>query len=296
MSTVRERLLKFIKEINLTTAEFERQIGVSSGYVNNISKSIQPDKLEIISDKFPQLNINWLLLNKGEMKKKYITINPEHEDLDPSSFTSIEIPQSAKELAERFIRAGLEASISRHLDDEVLTELLKTSLKVRTPKHELMKRKKNHADKLQDGDSITSAELSNSFTGVTRPRVPLTAAAGSLSGNSIGVTLEQCEQMPLIHQIPSYDFTMFIKGDSMSPRFESGDEIACRHIDQSRFIQWGKVHVLDTTQGFVIKRVYEDGDKIRCVSYNPEYADFSIPKEDILSMSLVVGVVSIMEM
>lgn len=130
----------------------------------------------------------------------------------------------------------------------------------------------------------------------TRPRVPLTAAAGSLSGDSIGVTLEQCEQMPLIHQIPSYDFTIFIKGDSMSPRFESGDEIACRRIDQSRFIQWGKVHVLDTTQGFVIKRVYEDGDKIRCVSYNKDYTDFSIPKEDILSMSLVVGVVSIMEM
>ena len=147
-------------------------------------------------------------------------------------------------------------------------------------------------------DAIEGEELNPDLTlnANTRPRVPLTAAAGSLSGESIGVTLEQCEQMPLIHQIPAYDFTMFIKGDSMSPRFESGDEIACRHIDQSRFIQWGKVHVLDTTQGFVIKRVYEDGNKIRCVSYNPEYADFSIPKEDILSMSLVVGVVSIMEM
>lgn len=131
---------------------------------------------------------------------------------------------------------------------------------------------------------------------LTRPRVPLTAAAGSLSGESIGVTLEQCEQMPLIHQIPYYDFTMFIKGDSMSPRFESGDEIACRRIDQSRFIQWGKVHVLDTTQGFIIKRIYDDGDKIRCVSYNKDYADFSVPKEDIHSISLVVGSVSIMEM
>lgn len=130
----------------------------------------------------------------------------------------------------------------------------------------------------------------------TRPRVPLTAAAGSLSGESIGVTLEQCEQMPLIHQIPYYDFTMFIKGDSMSPRFESGDEIACRRIDQSRFIQWGKVHVLDTTQGFIIKRIYDDGDKIRCVSYNKDYADFSVPKEDIHSISLVVGSISIMEM
>lgn len=130
----------------------------------------------------------------------------------------------------------------------------------------------------------------------TRPRVPLTAAAGSLSGESIGVTLEQCEQMPLIHQIPYYDFTMFIKGDSMSPRFESGDEIACRRIDQSRFIQWGKVHVLDTTQGFIIKRIYDDGDKIRCVSYNKDYADFSVPKEDIHSISLVVGSISIIEM
>lgn len=130
----------------------------------------------------------------------------------------------------------------------------------------------------------------------TRPRIPLTAAAGSLSGESMGVTLKQCEQLPIIHQIPSYDFTMFIKGDSMSPRFESGDEIACRKIDQARFIQWGKVHVLDTTQGIIIKKVYDDGDKIRCVSYNPDYADFSVPKEDIYSMSLVVGMVSVMEM
>ena len=130
----------------------------------------------------------------------------------------------------------------------------------------------------------------------TRPRIPYTAAAGTLTNAVEGITLEQCEQLPIIHQIPSYDFTMFVKGDSMSPRFESGDEVACRYIDQKRFIQWGKVHVLDTTQGILIKRVYENGDKIRCVSYNPDYADFSIPKEDIYSMSLVVGLVSVMEM
>lgn len=37
------------------------------------------------------------------------------------------------------------------------------------------------------------------------------------------------------------------------------------------------------------KKVYEDGDKIRCVSYNPEYPDFSMEKDEIYSMSLVVG-------
>ena len=294
MSTVKERLLKFIKEANITTAEFERRIGVSSGYVNNISKSIQPDKLEIISDKFPQLNINWLLLNKGEMKKSYITINPEHWNLDLGSFPEyLEVPEQAKELVERVINAGLEVT-PRYLDNEKLAKSLKVKLE---PMSGQVKSEKTYD--LEMGSNTVISEPPGEYKSIKsqfRPRVPLTAAAGSLSGDSIGVTLEQCEQMPLIHQIPSYDFTMFIKGDSMSPRFESGDEIACRHIDQSRFIQWGKVHVLDTTQGFVIKRVYEDGNKIRCVSYNPEYADFSIPKEDILSMSLVVGVVSIMEM
>lgn len=135
-----------------------------------------------------------------------------------------------------------------------------------------------------------------SYITQTRPRIPLTAAAGSLSEATRGVTLEECEQMPVISQFPSYDFTMFIKGDSMSPKYESGDEIACRWINQARFIQWGKIHVLDTTQGIIVKKVYDDGDKIRCVSINPEYPPFSIPKEDIHSMSIVIGALCFSEM
>jgi repressor LexA len=129
-----------------------------------------------------------------------------------------------------------------------------------------------------------------------RPRIPLTAAPGSLSYEERGVILRECEQMPIVNQFPAYDFTMFIKGDSMSPKYESGDEIACRWVNQERFIQWGKVHVLDTTQGIIVKKVYEDGDKIKCVSINSDYPPFSVPKEDIHSMRLVVGSLSIIEM
>lgn len=75
----------------------------------------------------------------------------------------------------------------------------------------------------------------------------------------------------------------------MEPEFFSGDEVACKRINEERFIQWGRVHVLDTTQGVVIKRIYDDGEKIRCNSYNNEFPDFSIPKEDIRSYNLVVG-------
>lgn len=127
----------------------------------------------------------------------------------------------------------------------------------------------------------------------TRPRIPYTAAAGSLTNEMDGILESQCEQVPIIRVLPAYDFTIFIKGDSMFPRFESGDEVACKKISNTHFIQWGKVHVLDTAQGIILKRIYEDGDKIRCVSYNPEYPDFSIPKNEIYSMSLVVGLVRI---
>lgn len=125
----------------------------------------------------------------------------------------------------------------------------------------------------------------------TRPRIPYTAAAGSLTNAVAGITSDQCEQIPRINAFPDYDFTIILKGDSMEPKYEGGDEVACKRIDSTSFIQWGKVHVLDTAQGIIIKRIYEDGEKIRCASYNTEYPDFSILKEEIFSMSLVVGLI-----
>lgn len=123
----------------------------------------------------------------------------------------------------------------------------------------------------------------------TLPHVPLTALAGKLSEALDGVTLTQCEQFPVVKAFPTYDYTISIQGDSMYPKYESGDRVACRMIKDSAFLQWGRVHVLDTTQGIIIKRIYEEGDSIRCVSYNPEYPDILVPKNEIYSLSLVVG-------
>lgn len=127
----------------------------------------------------------------------------------------------------------------------------------------------------------------------TRPRVPYTVAAGKLTEALEGLTIEQCEKVPIINALPNYDFTIIVKGDSMEPKYEGGDEIACKRIDDTSFIQWGKVHVLDTAQGLILKRIYEEGDKIKCVSYNKDYPDFSIDKREIYSMNLVVGLVRI---
>lgn len=68
-NTVKQRLIDFIKFKNLSQGKFEKEICVSNGFVNNISKSIGADKLQRILNKFPELNPEWLLTGEGEMLK-----------------------------------------------------------------------------------------------------------------------------------------------------------------------------------------------------------------------------------
>ena len=77
----------------------------------------------------------------------------------------------------------------------------------------------------------------------------------------------------------------------MEPEIKSGDELACRVVTDASFIQWGKVHVLDTDQGIVVKRIYDDKDGLKCVSDNPKYLPFTVPKDQLRSVCLVVGLV-----
>lgn len=67
--TVKERLILYIKSKNLSQRKFEIIVGLSNGYVNNINKSIQPDKIQKIALQFPDLNTGWLLAGEGEMLK-----------------------------------------------------------------------------------------------------------------------------------------------------------------------------------------------------------------------------------
>lgn len=65
--TVKERLVAFIEFKGLSKNKFEQICGLSRRYVSNISKSIQPDKIEKISLAFPDLDTGWLLTGSGEM-------------------------------------------------------------------------------------------------------------------------------------------------------------------------------------------------------------------------------------
>lgn len=149
-----------------------------------------------------------------------------------------------------------------------------------------------------EGEMVTDAPINQPIKNIshkleTRPRIPFDAAAGSLSYPIGSATLEDCEQIPVIPTLPRYDFTIYARGDSMQPQYISGDELACLYVKDTSFIQWGRPHVIDTAQGIVFKRIFDNGDTIICKSINPQYPDFLIPKTDIYRMAIVVGFVRI---
>lgn len=67
--SVRERLRMYIAHTGLSERQFCVKVGVSTSFVANISRSIQPDKVGRISKQFPDLNTGWLLTGEGEMLK-----------------------------------------------------------------------------------------------------------------------------------------------------------------------------------------------------------------------------------
>lgn len=70
---VKERLKKFIESKGLGQKAFEIECGLSNGYVNNIRRSVTIEKARQILERYPELNINWLMTGQGEMLKTQST-------------------------------------------------------------------------------------------------------------------------------------------------------------------------------------------------------------------------------
>ena len=121
----------------------------------------------------------------------------------------------------------------------------------------------------------------------------VSAAAGYGNFDEI-ISNEKIIDTFIVPTFKDISWLIFVKGSSMYPKYSSGDIIACRVLYESRFIQWGKVHVVATReQGMLVKRLKESDrqDCIKAISDNPEYDSFDIPKDEILGIALVIGVI-----
>lgn len=217
-TTVKQRLIQFIKYKGISQRKFENMINVSNGFINNISKSIGAEKLYRIQSIFPELNDAWLLTGEGNM------LNEEESPPLPAT-----------------------KSISDNDNDSLC-------------------------------DYITYL-------------LPISTHGGSLTGiPAEGTQLQGCEK--IISPIKGVDFAISIYGDSMAPEYPSGSCVLIKRINPGIFIDWGRVYVLDTSNGVIIKEVIESKKEgfITCRSINPDpkYSDFDVPLKEIYGMYRVL--------
>lgn len=127
----------------------------------------------------------------------------------------------------------------------------------------------------------------------TLPLIPWEAFAGPGLPTYEDIRIEDYYT---VAEFKNSDFLIRVKGDSMTPKFNGGDLVACKKVSETYFLQWGRVYVIYTnSQGIMIKRVepsQKDG-YIQCVSDNPRYAPFDVPMDDIVSIALVNGAITL---
>ena len=125
------------------------------------------------------------------------------------------------------------------------------------------------------------------------PLIPMEAFAGPGLPNYQD---ERIEDFYTVSEFKNSDFLIRVKGDSMVPKYNGGDIVACKVVSDIFFLQWNRAYVILTrSQGIMIKRVQpsEKDGYIKCVSDNAKYAPFDVPTQDIIQMALVNGAITL---
>lgn len=107
--------------------------------------------------------------------------------------------------------------------------------------------------------------------------IPYGARGGTIGDFVDGVHDYDCEK--ITSPIKGADYAMEVTGDSMAPEYPSGSRVLIKKVDPI-FIEWNEVYVLDTPNGAVIKRIRktEDENIVECVSINPAFQTYTIPR------------------
>lgn len=226
-------ILNALKEYKnfATLTDFARYLGIKPQALSNWYARNTLD-LHVLSDKFPEIDGNWLLTGEGSMLK-----------------TIVNVP-----------------ALKQCRDD---AETMPTSQTAQNDQQPANRR--------------------------TLPLIPIDAVAGYNGWDEPGISLIDCAQ----YDIPDFqavhaDFLIRVSGSSMYPKYSSGDILACRKVPEVTFIQWGKIYVIDSCQGAMVKRLFQIDDKpdhLLCKSDNTNYPPFELPKSEIRSLSIVVGAI-----
>jgi transcriptional regulator with XRE-family HTH domain len=115
-TTVKERIKIFIKSKNIGQSAFEKVVGLSNGYVNNIRQSIQPDKLQKIALCYSDLNTGWLMTGEGNMLRGEM---PPAQQPEPTKLPTVEGTNLIDEIKQQAEQIGVLKNENKHQNELV---------------------------------------------------------------------------------------------------------------------------------------------------------------------------------
>ncbi len=98
------------------------------------------------------------------------------------------------------------------------------------------------------------------------------------------------EYEQVISPIEGVDFAIKMVCDSMTPEYPVGSTIIMNRVCADLFLEWGKVYLLDTPNGIMVRRVMptDNCHEVRCESNNSNYPPINMSRNEIRGFYRVV--------
>ena len=145
-----------------------------------------------------------------------------------------------------------------------------------------------------EGEMLKSSKFTATKDNNGIPLIPTNAIGGALTGISDSYMDYEFERY-IVPAFRGADFMIRVQGDSMMPKYMSGDIVACKRVTDRIWFQWGKTYVIDSKQGVLIKRIEPSDSEgnISLHSENVKYKPFDLPVEELNGVALVCGVIRV---
>jgi transcriptional regulator with XRE-family HTH domain len=238
--------------------------------------------------KFNEISYTWLLLGTGEMLSNVgKSVNERVKDILEMESLSLQT------LGERANESFESLQVCINNDIEPNEEVIAKFCAALNLNEDWLKTGVGEMYESDQGLVNSNALKKHMEMLPTRPRLPKNMSEGHIEQYYGGGKKRMlCQEKPIITQFSDYDFSLILKNTRMSPKYDRGDEL---FFKKSNIIEWGNDYLLDTEDGPKIKKIIDDGDRVRCLSYNKEeYPEFSEPKKMIFGYYRLVGALRIL--
>lgn len=251
---VKERLKKFIASKGLGQKAFEIECGLSNGYVNNIRRSVTIEKARQILERYPELNINWLMTGQGEMLKTQ-SIN---------TVVTGDVSGNGNQIV---------AGNNNVLQDKGVSHTAEP--------------------KAEDAEIIETLEAIP-IVSLEQAKAPGFDVKRHVFGNSSEIERRNFNEwfVTIIKQVGLFDVVSPVVSDRMMPTYMPNDRIFSKyllHATNDTYIEQG-IYLLDTDSGNILCNVrdLDNGSLELTFDNSRKYRPRIIKKKDVKSIAQVV--------